>query len=113
MDTTVKLRCPHCDGKVAIDEEYYKEIVGQSVSCPHCNEGMKVPSTVKKMPKDQEPPLTHSKSHTYKVHKESSDWKPHEHREKEAPVHCPKCKEEVGRRDRVCITCGTKLTPLG
>jgi hypothetical protein len=115
MDEIVKLRCPHCDGKVALDEAFYAELIGQSINCPHCSEGMKIPTTVKKITRDREANFRgNSRTPTQKVRNPATEWTPPLIRvaeTEEKPVYCPKCKEEVGRRDRVCVSCGTKLTP--
>jgi hypothetical protein len=112
MEETIRLRCPNCDGKLVIDEDYYKELVGHNINCPHCDVGMKIPSTVKKIKENQDLHGAHGRSQTHAVHKPSTTWTPPSLRQgEEEPAFCPKCKEEVGRRDRICISCGTKLTP--
>jgi len=115
MDEVIKLRCPHCDGKVALDEAFYKELVGKNIDCPHCSVEMKIPSTVKRNADEREAHFRrHSRTATQKVQNPSRIWALPVRQvpgTEEKPVYCPKCKEEVGRRDRVCISCGTKLMP--
>ncbi len=112
MEEIIKLRCPHCEGKIGIDITYYKELVGEEMECPHCQKKMKIPSTVRTIKKDQDTIGAHGRHITQKVHKTEVGWAaaPLKAKDDDA-AYCPRCKEEVGKRDRVCIACGATLFP--
>ncbi len=114
MSDVTKIRCPHCSGKIAIDHDYFAELSGQVISCPHCAEQMSVPES------SAQPSVSASGAHGLDRTQEiqmpplSAPARPTprpsvRRNESSGARLCPHCGVEVGERDRVCITCGEKI----
>jgi DNA-directed RNA polymerase subunit RPC12/RpoP len=120
MDNVTKIRCPHCGGKIGIEDDYYGELVGSVISCPHCGNQMIVPANAGQV--TQSAAGSHSLDRTQEIQIPPEWNKPFQHAA-QAPApqpqarpaggdevrRCPYCQEEVGRRDRICISCGHKI----
>jgi hypothetical protein len=39
----IKVRCPHCRGKIGLGMNYYRELEGLCINCPHCDGQMIIP----------------------------------------------------------------------
>ena len=110
MENVTKIRCPYCAGKIAIEEDYYQELVGTVINCPHCGQQMIIPASVAPIPTAAG---SHSLDRTQEI-KMPEEWqKPFQNsplRQQADDVRkCPYCHEEVGKRDRICISCGHKI----
>ena len=107
-EKVIKIRCPHCAGKIAIDEDIYDEFAEKVIHCPHCNEEMivpKVPMTQKISPHttlENIAKATMNLKPIIDIALESEDIDSGTRR-------CPHCGAEVGKKDRVCLSCEGKL----
>ena len=92
---TVKVQCPGCKTNLEIDEDYYKELAGTSISCPSCSAAVQVPAAspqaapkagkhVFSLPKKHEPQAAGHK----------------------ATQKCSGCGAEAGADAVICIQCG-------
>ena len=109
MQAQVKVLCPTCHGKIAVDGDYYHELVGKAIDCPHCNKKMMVPGNTERS-SHQKAPFDDLRT-TRKI-----ELVPVSLPQPPKPAHvdstkCPHCGAEVGKRDRVCIRCESRLTP--
>ncbi|OGV68123.1 MAG: hypothetical protein A2498_16375 [Lentisphaerae bacterium RIFOXYC12_FULL_60_16] len=113
MNPVVKVLCSLCHGKVALDEDYYHELVGKTIPCPHCKRPMSIPGNTDRIHHQQAPfndlrttqklqlvPVASAAPKPVPVKASAPDG-----------CRCPHCGAEVGRRDRVCITCEGRLNP--
>ncbi len=102
----IKFRCPYCAGKVAVDTDYYRDLVGKVVSCPHCEKAMIIPATVDTARMRTEG--SHGLDRTQEIQMPPALQRTMRQAPSESR-HCPFCGVEVGRRDQVCITCGNRI----
>ena len=105
-DNVIKIRCPYCAGKIGVDAEYYQELVGKIVNCPHCSKEMIIPANSEVSGQNQQG--SHSLDTTQEIQVPPEVSKVVRQGSSDAR-HCPHCGVEVGKRDRVCITCGNKI----
>ena len=103
MSEGVRIRCPFCSGKIAVDHEYYRELVGDVIPCPHCNEEIIVPSTGSK-----DTMFDMGKADRMKTTMRIQPL-PTSMRADDDSALCPHCGAEIGCRDLVCITCGGRV----
>jgi hypothetical protein len=106
-ETFIKIRCTACAGKIGIEEEYYRELVGRAISCPHCQAEMLVPANPAKPGETPSgaPPGVDVTQEINRPEAPSSIPKPRSGERRT----CPFCGDEIGPRDRVCIRCGNTL----
>jgi hypothetical protein len=109
----IKIRCPHCDGKIAIDQNFYQELEGKPIDCPHCNDKMAIPLLASVGDVTRPGAGRHSLDTTQKIQLPPLDAPPPTRTRQPQPQtrHCPHCRVEVGLRDRICIVCGKKIPP--
>jgi len=105
-DHVIKIRCPYCAGKIGIDADYYQELVGKIVNCPHCSKEMIVPANSESAKSNLQG--SHSLDMTQEIQMPPEVSKTVRSSPGEAR-HCPHCGVEVGKRDRVCISCGNRI----
>lgn len=106
-ENIIKFRCPYCSGKVAVDLEYYAELVGKVINCPHCAKEMIIPATID--PAKQNAQGIHGMDVTQEIKMPEEHHTARSHPAAEGTRHCPHCGVEVGKRDRICITCGNRI----
>ncbi|MFO7870552.1 MAG: hypothetical protein R6V03_03870 [Kiritimatiellia bacterium] len=112
-----KFRCPGCKGKISVDEDYYREIVGKVINCPHCSKRITIPRMQTKKDPDVLPSDAFKNTQQIKPHPAASPPAgnpgpvpaPKPQTSDPDSAVCPHCGAEVGKRDKVCITCGEKL----
>jgi len=109
MEKVIKILCPVCHGKIAIDEGYYKELIGKAIDCPHCTRKIIVPGNTERI-SHQKAPFEDMRS-TMKIELSPGANQQQSTVQNAETTKCPKCGATVGIRDRVCIRCETKLTP--
>jgi DNA-directed RNA polymerase subunit RPC12/RpoP len=128
MESVTKIRCPHCGGKIGIENDYYSELVGSVISCPHCGNQMIVPVNASQAVSTTAG--SHSLDRTQEIQIPPEWNKPFQNAVPPAPAapprppaqaqakpaaggeetrRCPYCQDDVGRRDRICISCGHKI----
>jgi hypothetical protein len=105
-ENVIKLRCQVCAGKIALDEDYYRELIGHTVACPHCQAEVPVPAHVEQSKPKIEG--VHSADNTQPLGRTVGNLPA------SGPAgirKCPFCNDGLGPRDRFCIKCGKKLPP--
>ena len=105
-ENIMKFRCPYCAGKVAVDLEYYAELVGKVINCPHCAKEMIIPATID--PAKQNAKGIHGMDVTQEIKIPDTHTAPTQHTSEGGRL-CPHCGVEVGKRDRICISCGNRI----
>ena len=108
-EKVIKILCPACHGKIAIDESYYKELVGNPIECPHCTRKIIMPGNTERL-SHQKAPFEDLRS-TMKIELTPVNQPTHHKKHEPETTNCPKCGATVGIRDRICINCETKLVP--
>jgi hypothetical protein len=105
-DGVLKIRCPYCAGKIGVDSDYYQELIGKIINCPHCSKEMIIPANSESARQNLEG--SHSLDRTQEIQVPPQNT--HAMRQPSGEArHCPHCGVEVGKRDRVCIACGNKI----
>ncbi|MDI6774208.1 MAG: hypothetical protein QME60_02265 [Verrucomicrobiota bacterium] len=108
-ENVVKIRCPYCAGKIGVDANYYQELAGEIINCPHCSKEMIVPANAEGT--NQNSRGSHNLDRTQEIQVFPKSDRTVQNAPTEAR-HCPHCKEEVRQRNRVCITCGRQIPLL-
>lgn len=108
-EEVIKLKCPGCSGKIAIDQPYYLELQGTDISCPHCAQSIRIPP-VSQLP-EHTATAPDDLRRTQKLQLIPVDIRTAVPPAKSEEKKCPGCGAKVGARDRICISCETPLTP--
>lgn len=105
-ENVVKLRCRACAGRIALDEDYYRELIGHTLTCPHCGAEVPVPASAEES--DRNVAGMHSVATPRSVERPAGNPRA----AAAAGVRkCPFCDDQVGPGDRFCVKCGNKLPP--
>ncbi len=117
MSDIFKIRCPHCVEKIAIEREYYAELMEVAIECPHCEKPMIVP---KQQGLSPSPPTSGPQTGGGRSLDRTQEIQPVRPRAVTGfssksgdgrERRCTHCHAEVGNRDRICISCGNRLPP--
>ena len=102
-----KIRCPHCEGKIAVEDDYYHELIGTLVSCPHCAQEMLIPAI--NHAGEQTASGNHSVDVTREIERPADTRRQVIQPPSDEGTFCPHCGAGIGLRDRICISCGTRM----
>lgn len=115
MDRELKFDCPACNRSLTVYRNYLQTLMTSSFLCPHCGKELRVKISLEVatdptdlgLPRVSDTPVIRPRQTKPKDLDEEMDTE----LASDGKTYCPHCHDEVGERDKVCISCGGRIHP--